>query len=1006
MNFKSIRSVFFQEIRGSVSIMGISLMVLLLSPFSLAASDSVLAEEDVTESAQQSLITVSGVVTDSHGEPIIGANVFEKGTTRGAISGVDGDFKFSANPNGTLVISYVGFITQEIPIRNNTKINVSLQEDAYLLDELVVVGYGTMQKKQVTSAITSIKGDDMLKGVGGSTVASALVGKITGLVLHESSSANSGAELQLRGMGSINAGKSPLVVVDGMPGADLRSVLPEDIATIDVLKDASAGAIYGTRATNGVILITTKSAQNTNGKAKLSYTGEAVYKKATNKPDLLSAEEYVAYNRGTDYGDRVDWWDEALNPNKWSQRHVLTLQAGSEGANIYASMSYEDMEGVKKFDTSERYSGRINANFKLLDGWLEIKTHADYRQNWRNQSTPNFEQALRNNPTRSPYDPKSQTGYNVWLNESLDNNTIADAALRTNEGLDKWFKPDVTVKVNVLEVPGLTVQQTIGYENRQWEQHEYESRYRAGQQEDGKTGWAKLSFSKTEYLNSEGYINYVNSFKDHTINATVGYNYWRKNGESFNAENSNFTNDLVKFWNLGEGTYLKTGEAGMSSSKNITEKLMAYFARVNYSYMDKYMVTATARREGSSKFAMNNRWGTFWSLSAGWRISKESFMQDISWINDLKLRAAYGVVGDDSFSAEYAATMYGSDQYWLLPSGAWMNSYGKSRNINPDLKWEEQKEWNVGFDYSFLDNRLYGKFDVFKRERDGMIYEVQVPQPPYVEQKMHKNIGVKSDKGWEFEIGSDIVRSKDWDYSMNVGLSHVKGEIKSLWGDQSYFNDGGFPGPGNPGDAFRIQAGSKIGQFYIWKFAGFDDDGNWLLYNKEGEVIPAKDKKYEDKQYVGDYTPDLYLNWNHSLRYKRFDLSVSLIGAFGFDIYNATDMYFGISSMSNLNVLKSAYGKYAHIKGEKELCDFYLQNGSYLKIQNINLGYLFDLKQYAKMLDTARLYVSVNNVYTFTGYDGNDPSTINLTGFKNGIDWHNSINPMARTFTLGLQVNF
>lgn len=1005
MNFKSIRHAFCQEMRRFLCIMRLPLVVVLLAPLPLAASETA-AAEDYPVTTQTSLVTISGTIVDPSGEPIIGANVVEKGTTRGVVTDYDGNFSFSASANGTLVISYIGFITQEFPIGSKRVFNVTLAEDSQTLGEVVVVGYGTMEKKQVTSAITSIKGDDMLKGVGGSTVASALVGKITGLVLHESSSANSGAELQLRGMGSVNAGKSPLVVVDGMPGADLRSILPEDIATIDVLKDASAGAIYGTRATSGVILITTKSAQNTSGKAKLSYTGEALYKHPTNKPDLLSADEYVAHNRGTDYGDRVDWWDEALNPNKWSQRHVVTLQAGTEGASIYASMSYENMEGIKKFDTSERYSGRVNANFKLLDGWLEIKTHADYRQNSRNQSSPSFEQALRNNPTRSPYDEKSQTGYNIWLNESLDYNTIANAALRTDEGLDKWFKPDVTLKVNVKAIPGLSVQQTIGYENRQWEQHEFESRYRANQQEEAKTGWAKLSFSKTEYLNSEGYLNYVNSFNDHTVNATAGYNYWEKNGEKFDAENSNFTNDRVKFWNLGEGTYLKNGEAKMSSSKNITEKLMAYFARVNYSYMDKYMVTATVRREGSSKFAINNRWGTFWSLSGGWRISNESFMKDIHWINDLKLRAAYGVVGDNDFDADYAATLYGADQYWLLPTGSWMNSFGKSRNINPDLKWEEQKEWNFGLDYSFLNNRIYGKLDIFTRKRDGMIYEVQVPQPPYVEQKMHKNIGVLSNKGWEFEIGADIVRSKDWDYSMNIGLSRVKGEIESLWGDQSYFNEGGFPAPGNPGDAFRIQEGSKIGQFYLWKFAGFDDDGNWLLYNAEGEVIPASQKKYEDKQYVGDYTPDLYLNWNHSLRYKNFDASISLIGAFGHEIYNAVDMYFGISSVSNLNVLKKAYGEYAHIKGEKELCDFFLQNGSYLKIQNINVGYLFNLKQYAKMLDSARLYLSINNVYTFTSYDGNDPSTINLTGFKNGIDWHNSINPMARTFTLGLQVNF
>ncbi|WP_277465551.1 SusC/RagA family TonB-linked outer membrane protein [Parabacteroides sp. PF5-6] len=988
------------------------LVMLLAISFTQTVSASALAEEKVSETAQQSLITIRGTVADAHGEPIIGANVFEKGTTRGSITDIDGGFSFSANPNGTLVVSYVGFVTQEIPIRNHATIHITLNEDAYLLDEAVVIGYGTMQKKQVTSSISSLKGDELLKGVGGSTVASALIGKITGLVLHESSSVNSGADIQLRGMGSINAATSPLVVIDGMPGADLRSVLPEDIASIDVLKDASAGAIYGTRATNGVILITTKGAENTGGKARLTYVGEAIYKQPTNKPDLLSAEEYVAHNRGTNYGSAVDWWDESLNTNKWSQRHVVTLQAGGEAANIYASMSYEDMEGVKKFDSSQRYSGRVNANFKLLDGWLEIKTHADYRQNSRGQYSPNFMYALGNNPTRSPYDPDSQTGYNVWLNETLEVNTIANAALNTNEGLDKWFKPDATVKVNILAVPGLSATQTVGYENRQWEQHQWDSKYSKGQLEDGRTGWGRMAFSKEEYLNTEGYLNYVNSFGDHTINATAGYNYWEKNKESFDMENWNFTNELVQFWNMGEGKFLKSGEAKMGSNKDISQKLMSYFARVNYAYKDKYMVMATIRRDGSSKFAVNNRWGNFWSLSGGWRISEESFMQDIPWVNDLKLRAGYGVVGDNDFDASYSANMYGSDTYWLLPSGAWANSYGSTRNINPDLKWEEQKEWNIGLDYSLFDNRIYGKFDIYERERDGIIFEVQVPQPPYTQQTMHKNIGVKSEKGWEFEIGADIVRSKDWNYTMNVGLSRSKGKIETLWGDQSYFNKGGFPSPGTPGDAFRIEEGSKIGQFHLWKFAGFDDEGNWLLYNAEGEVIPASQKKYEDKYHVGDYTPDLFLNWNHAVSYKDFDLSVSLVGAFGQDIYNAVDMYYGIANVGNLNVLKKAYGEYAHIKGEKELSDFFLQDGSYLKIQNINLGYTFNLKKYAKMLDRARLYLSINNVYTFTGYDGNDPSTVKTSGLDNGIDWHQQVDntqglqPLARSFTMGLQFNF
>lgn len=957
---------------------------------------------------QENKIAIHGLVTDPGGSPIIGANIIERGTSNGTVSDVDGHFQIYVHSPASLQVSYIGFTTQEIRVEDGRPLTIRLQEDTYLLNELVVIGYGTMQKKQVTSAITSLSGNDLLKGTASSTVAASLIGKITGLVLHETSSVNANATLQLRGVGSVNAAKEPLVVVDGMPGADIRSVLPEDIESIDVLKDASAGAIYGSRASTGVILITTRSSKITNGAVRLNYSGEAVLKQATNKPRMLTADEYTAYNRGTDYGSKTDWWDESINEDKWSQRHVFSLQSGVHNSQIYASMSYEDMKGLKKFEESSRYSGRVNANFRLLDDWLEIRTHVDYRQNTRQGLgagyTPSLDQALRNNPTRSPYDPDSQTGYNIWLNENLDYNTIADAATSVSEGLDKWFKPDVTLKLNIHSLPGLSLQQTVAYENRQWEHHQWTSGHHRQQLEYGYSGKARLDFSKTEFLTSEGFLTWLNSFGDHTINATAGYSYWERNNESFGMENQNFSNDRVKYWNIGEGKDLRTGEATISSSKSISEKLLAYFLRANYAFGDKYMLMATYRREGSSKFAANNRWGDFWSLSAGWRLSKEPFMQDYYWLDDLKLRVGYGIVGNNGFDADYAATLYGSDALWALPDGTWSYSYGKTKNINNDLKWEEQREWNFGVDYSLFDDRIYGKFDLYHRKNHGLIFEVQVSQPPYVHQTMFKNIGVLSKKGWEFEIGYNMIRNRDWQYSTHIGLSSLSQQVKSLWGDQSYFEQATFPSPGTPGNAIRIEEGVKVGQFHLWKFAGFDEQGNWLLYNKEGEVIPANQKRNEDKQHIGNYYPRLTVNWNHSLTYKNFDLSMTLLSYIDFDIYNAIDMYYGISSVGNLNVLKKAYTDYAHIKGEKELCDFFLQDGTFLKIQNMYLGYTYDLKKHSRLLDKIRFYLSVNNVYTFTRYKGSDPSTVNITGLEHGIDWHNDINPMARTFSFGINI--
>jgi len=961
-----------------------------------------------TRSAPHQQNAISGKVTDTSGAPLPGVALIIKGTTRGTITGTDGVFSLAnISAGATLVVSFVGMRTQEIPVASKTIINVILEEETFGIQEVVAVGYGTLEKKQVTSSISSVKAEDLIAGVGGASIAHALQGKVSGLIISGTDSPNSGNTLQLRGIASVNAGQSPLVVIDGMPGGDIRSVMQEDILSIDVLKDASAGAIYGTRAAAGVILITTKQANADNdGKVKLTYTGEFTAKQVSKRPKVLSAEEYSTHNRGTDYGSSVDWYDELLNDSPFSQKHVVNVQGGSQYAQIYTTFMYSNDEGIAIEDERTDYAGRFNANFKLLDGWLEIKTHADYRQVLRNNNAPNFQQALRNNPTRSPYDFESSTGYNVWLDETLDYNVLADSKLTTYEGLDKWLKPDATLKLNVLAVPGLSLQQTIAYENRQWEKHSYRSKHHREELENNRTGTANLSFSKTENLSSDGYASYIHEFDKHSVNAVAGYSYFEYNSEGFNMTNYNYTNDLVKFWDIGEGSYLSDGTAGMGSNKAITQRLVSLFARANYSYDNKYMVTGTIRHEGSSKFAKNNRWGNFWSFSGGWRISKEAFMKNISIINDLKLRAGYGVTGNNDFGADYAATMYGSDQYWLMPDGTWAYTYGKTKNVNDDLKWEEKHEWNVGLDYSLFNNRLYGKFDIYKRKVEGLIYDVQVPQPPYTRDKMYKNIGNLENKGWEFEIGGDIIENQDWQYSTSMNFSTNKTKILTLWGNQTYYNYASFPSPGNPGSAIRIEEGVEIGSFYLWKFAGFDDKGDFLLYDKDDNIIPASDKVEEDKRHIGNYMPKLIVAWNHRLNYRNWDLTVNMRSWIDFDVYNTMNMYFGLpTTSSELNLLKTAYTKYANITGEKQLSDYFLEDGTFLKIDNINLGYNLNLKKYTRFGSNARFYLTVNNVATFAKYSGIDPE-VDVTGLSGGIEWFTSLYPQTRTYTLGIQLTF
>lgn len=951
---------------------------------------------------------VKGTVVDDKGEPLIGAVIRIVGAdvSFAAVTDMDGKFSIKVpNKNATLEIKSVGYKTLRVPANGN--LNVTLKEDISDLNEVVVIGYGTLDKKEVTSAITSIKGKDLMVGVGGADISGALQGKISGLVMSNTASANAGTTFQLRGMTSVNAGRSPLIVIDGFPGGDIRSLSQDDIASIDVLKDASAGAIYGTRAASGVILITTKSGTNTQGKLELTYSNEFSHKQSYNAPEMLSGREYAEHNIGTDYGDDVDWWDEMINHKNFSTKHHLSLQYGTDKAQVYTSLYYEKQDGIAIVDSRKDYGGRVNANFKLFDGWLEFKPMVDYRQTSRNNHWPNFQQALFNNPTRSPYDSNSETGYNIWQNETLDYNVVADAKLYTYEGVDKWFKPKMVLKLNIKPIPGLNFQQSLGYENRQWENHTYNPSYSRTSIEDNHTGSAYLGFSKSERITSEGYFSYANEFKKHSISATAGYSYFEYNSDNFNMSNYNFSVDGVKFWDIGQGTGLADGKASMSSGKDPSEKLFSLFARANYAFDDTYLLSASIRHEGSSKFASKNRWANFWSASAGWRISNEKFMKNISWVEDLKLRVGYGVTGNNNFSSSYMANMLGSDAFWYLPNGNWKKSYGKTQNVNPNLGWEEKKEWNFGIDYSLFGGRLYGKFDYFIRNIDNLLYSVNVPQPPYTQGTQWQNIGKMQIKGWEFEVGGTPVKTKDFTWNSNLNLSHNSGKIKTLWGNNTYFNGNGFPAPGTPGDAARIEEGSTIGSFFIWKFAGFDDEGNFLLYDKDDNVIPASQKTELDKRYIGNYTPKLIAAWNNTFTYKNWDLGINMRSWIDFDVMNTANMYFGIQGRGNNNVLKAAYTKFNHIKGEKQICDYYLEDGTFLKIDAITLGYTFNMKKLTNnMINKIRLWATCGNVCCITGYSGMNPE-VNVTGWDQGTEkFWSDYYPTVRTWTFGMQFNF
>ena len=564
---------------------------------------------------------LTGKVVDGNGEPLAGATVMLVGSGDVySLTDLDGNWTLNAAIPSRISVSYLGFVTKEIKVDSASPVTVQLQEDINMLEEIVVVGYGTMEKKAVTSSITSISSKDLLAGQGGSTIATALKGQISGMTINETSSPNTSSSMQLRGVASINAAASPLVVVDGVPGADIRSINFEDVLSIDVLKDASAGAIYGTRAAAGVILVTTKKPNE--GPLKLSYTAELSTEQVSTRPQLLNREEFLRYGLGSDLGSDNDWYDALLNEGALSHRHVVNLSGGSRAARVYATFVASDQKGIALGDNRKDYSGRINGSFNLLDDLLEINIHTEYREAHRDQraSNSNFGAAMKMNPTEPIYDEDNPSGYNVIIGGDIYFNPLADVMLKQRDKIDKWMLADANVKLNL--PLGFSAQATVSWQDRQMQATYYTSSQHRNSIQNGRNGEGYHEFSKTINVSIEPTINFDRVFaNDHAVNAVLGYSFYEENSENFHMTNYNFPVDGTGAWDMGAGDWLKDGRALMDSYKYPRTRLIAFFGRVNYSYRSRYMITASLRHEGSSKFGKDHRWGNFWAVSGGWRIS-------------------------------------------------------------------------------------------------------------------------------------------------------------------------------------------------------------------------------------------------------------------------------------------------------------------------------------------------------------------------------------------------
>lgn len=956
-------------------------------------------------------VSLKGAVRDESGEPIPGATVSILGTGVGTVTDLDGNYEITVPEGSTVVFSFIGYESQSFVINNQTEINVTFVEDVASLDEVVVVGYGSVNRENLTSAVSSLNEDDFVAGTVSPLM--AIQGKVPGLSIQSSNGAdpNAGVSIQLRGVNSVNASQGPLIVIDGVPGGNINSVVKEDIASIEVLRDASGAAIYGTRASGGVILITTKSALA--GGLSVSYTGEMFAETVRRYNEPLSRERFLEEGIGEDLGHNTDWFDEVTNDVPISYRNVLSFSGGVEQARIRATVSQRSATGLAIGSGRDEVQARINTDFLLFDGFMEITNNLSYSQrksefanndSGREDEFANndmFRMALQLNPTETPYDPNTPHGLNVWTGGYDWYNPVAEIRLRKDQRKYTYVLNTTSMVLNLTNNIDVTARYSMNYNT------EYFTFWRSAQHktslDQGVGGFASQNYGQSMDNTFETFATYNQIFGKHTINAVGGYSFQEFNGQGFNANNSDFAVDGIEEHDLGTGRFLAEGRAGLGSYKNPRVRLMAFFGRVNYSFDNRYLITASLRREGSSKFAQGNRWGTFPALSIGWNVHNESFMQGQDIFSTLKLRAGYGETGNEGFKPGVATRMYGPDTWWLM-NGEWRRTYGVSHNQNKDLKWETKKEYNVGFDFAILNGDISGRFDVFQRDVDDLIYDISVPQPPAIHDKTTMNVGVLRNTGWEAEVTWNAVKKTNFQYVTTVIASSYKSELVSLWGNQTFWDRKSFPAPGSPGNAVRLFPGEPIGRFFVWEHAGFTEDGNWMLRGADGEVfdVTERTKTNQDKKFIGNAIPRLILAWNNQFNIGNFDVSAYFRGWVGHDIFNMPNFYYGIP-LEGRNVLAENYEEQKHIKGEKELSDYWIEDGDFLKLDVLSVGYKFDLAG-SKYLKGLRVYATGQNLFVLTNYSGLNPE-VNINGLDPGFE-ERATYPQTRTFMLGVQANF
>jgi TonB-linked SusC/RagA family outer membrane protein len=990
---------------------------------SLAAPTQSWAGARTTNGLLQAVEPIKGRVVDEKGVPLPGVNVIVKGTSNGAQTDAEGRFSIKAPADATLVFSFVGSKAQEVAVGGRNTIDISLVPETKGLEEVVVVGYGTQRRADLTSSVASVKEESFVKGAT-RDAGQLLQGKVAGVsVGTPSGDPTASSQILLRGTATLNSSTQPLVLIDGIPGT-LNTVAPEDIQSIDVLKDGSAAAIYGTRGTNGVILITTRRPQG-DIKPTIEYSGYVSTQRIARRPEVLTADEYreklaqgVAF---TDQGSSTDWI-KTISQNPLIHVHNLTFRGGNAVTNYLISGNYRYFEGIFQKSDNRTFTGRADINHNMFEGRLKFNLgllSSDNRYtatvdggNFGLNGAFNgytYRQALIRNPTAPIYNDNGTYAQQI----SLFNYENPLSRLYNSDGLNTSQNTRYSGSVVWEPIDNLQFR-ALGSSTRYNQIRGYsEDKQHPSTLRDGLNGYASRGATQVVENLLELTATYNRSFGEHRFSALGGYSYQENTGENSYMSNFNFPTDLFGYNNMGSGDALRQGRATMFSDKG-RWNLVGFFGRLTYNYKEKYLLLASVRREASSRFlGAEQPWGTFPAVSVGWRINKENFLESATFLDDLKLRAGYGVTGTAPNQSFLGVARLGYTGYYLA-NGAWVQSLAPISNPNPSLRWEEKQEINVGLDYSFFKGRIGGTVDFYRRRTNGLLYDYQVPSPPNLFATTTANVGSLENKGMEVLLNVVPVQTKDFVWNSSFIFSTNSNKLLSL-DNELYQATNDFFTTGYTGEPIqtythRVQVGRQLGDFYGYKVVDVTTDGKWIYENKKGEQVAYDQFTHseDDKQILGNGLPKYYGGWNNNFRYKNLDLSVTMRGAFGFQILNFQRMYYENTGVTQYNQLRSAYDKVfdkavLSTSMPLEYNSYYVENGSYWKIDNITLGYNLPANP-VKFVKNIRVYASTLNTFTITGYKGVDPE-VNRIGLAPGNDERDKF-PTVRTYTLGLNVTF